>query len=347
VINSLSIENYRCFKKAHITDLKRINIIVGKNGSGKSALLESLFFSEGLLHLFLRIHAQRLGLEMKVEPTPDGLDSIWKNYFHDFDLSTAIRIETRSKQEKRIVRFFKDATSTETVLGTGNRPFIPLSSEMSINGKKHPQSTLTLNSEGRLTVLNAPKGEGRFSYYPASNKHSPQEAANRFSALSKTGKEVFLIETMKKLYPFITGLSIEIESGEPMIFASTVHSSTKVPVQFISDGIYRIMSILLSFPSCENGVVLIDEIENGLYFETLAEVWTALYRFAIAFNTQVFVTTHSAECLVAAASIAETSENAFSLIRIEPDTLSNGHGPIRIFGSEIFQSAMRQQAEVR
>ncbi|MFZ0862026.1 MAG: AAA family ATPase, partial [Candidatus Sulfotelmatobacter sp.] len=39
MIESLTIENFRCFEKTTISDLRRVNVVVGNNGAGKTALL--------------------------------------------------------------------------------------------------------------------------------------------------------------------------------------------------------------------------------------------------------------------------------------------------------------------
>lgn len=47
MLDSLHIKNFRCFEDLTIPELGRVNLIVGKNNSGKSTLLEAiLFFAE-------------------------------------------------------------------------------------------------------------------------------------------------------------------------------------------------------------------------------------------------------------------------------------------------------------
>jgi recombinational DNA repair ATPase RecF len=43
MMRSLSIENFRSYRELHLSPLRRVNILVGDNGSGKTALLEALF----------------------------------------------------------------------------------------------------------------------------------------------------------------------------------------------------------------------------------------------------------------------------------------------------------------
>jgi AAA15 family ATPase/GTPase len=44
MIENISIENFRCFDKTEIKGFERINLITGKNNSGKTCLLEALYF---------------------------------------------------------------------------------------------------------------------------------------------------------------------------------------------------------------------------------------------------------------------------------------------------------------
>lgn len=37
------INNFRCFEKLELPELERVNLIVGKNNVGKTALLEAIF----------------------------------------------------------------------------------------------------------------------------------------------------------------------------------------------------------------------------------------------------------------------------------------------------------------
>jgi len=49
--------------------------------------------------------------------------------------------------------------------------------------------------------------------------------------------------------------------------------------------------------NAENGVLLIDEFENGLYWEVQEQLWPVIFKMAEELNVQVFATTHSNDCL--------------------------------------------------
>ena len=70
-----------------------------------------------------------------------------------------------------------------------------------------------------------------------------------------------------------------------------------------------------------NGVVLVDEIENGLHHSVLPKVWQAVDTTAKQFNAQVFATTHSFEC--AEAAHEALGADGFLLHRLEANGTEN------------------------
>jgi len=91
-----------------------------------------------------------------------------------------------------------------------------------------------------------------------------------------------------------------------------------VPLPVMGEGMVRLASLVLAIGNVPNGVVLVDEIENGLHHSILPKVWQAIGEVARQFNTQVFTTTHSLECIVAAhRAFSESERYDFRLHRLE------------------------------
>jgi hypothetical protein len=57
-------------------------------------------------------------------------------------------------------------------------------------------------------------------------------------------------------------------------------------------------------------------VENGIYYQMFPALWNALHKFATANETQLFVSTHSLECLTGAATVMDEHPNDFSLIQV-------------------------------
>src|ERR1700722_15913034 len=73
MIESLRVANFRCYSNLRLTGLKRLNIVVGANSSGKTTLLESLFMVAGAAapNAAFQLRALRqLGGQLQVSSDP-------------------------------------------------------------------------------------------------------------------------------------------------------------------------------------------------------------------------------------------------------------------------------------
>ena len=85
MIESVDIRNFRGFKHVELHGLKRINILVGDNGAGKTALLEALFLTSELSpEIALRLKNWR-GSEVTIASgTPQEInDSFFLDMFNN------------------------------------------------------------------------------------------------------------------------------------------------------------------------------------------------------------------------------------------------------------------------
>jgi len=72
--------------------------------------------------------------------------------------------------------------------------------------------------------------------------------------------------------------------------------------------------------SQENKILLVDEIDKGLHFTVMPEMWRLIWETSKRLNIQVFATTHSDDCwkgLASIASLENPSEDGIMIHRIE------------------------------
>src|SRR5262249_530418 len=91
----------------------------------------------------------------------------------------------------------------------------------------------------------------------------------------------------------------------------------KLPLPNVSNGINRIVGILLGIASRSKSVVLVDEMENGVYYKHHATLWQALLHFTRSYETQLFLSTHSHEWVEALVDAAGNDVDDIVLWRIE------------------------------
>jgi AAA15 family ATPase/GTPase len=97
--------------------------------------------------------------------------------------------------------------------------------------------------------------------------------------------------------------------------------------------------------NAENGVLLIDEFENGLHHSVQAKLWEIIFHLSNKLNIQVFATTHSDDCIRGFDTILRTN-NALSgkLLRLD-----NVNGIIKnvVFDAKELQIANDNDIEIR
>lgn len=350
MIESLAIKNFRCYKKIELSGLKRINVIVGRNSSGKTVLLESLFLAAGgSPEIALRLRLWRgLGREAQISIDRQSYESLWKDLFFSLDQNKAISIDIKGSpaNTRSLTIAYKDQSTLTLPLGKREIEtfvIVPIVFEWRDSRGQVSSVEVKITKEG-LNIGGIGETVPIAFFSSTIAALNPSENAARFSDLSKQNKEQPLIESLKREFPYIEGLSVEINAGVPTIYASIKAFPEKIPLGLISSGVNKLLSLLVAIASYPQGVILIDEIENGFYHERLASIWTVLLRLCKRNDTQIFATTHSVECLRAALPSIRGNESEFCLIRTEKE---NGECAAKVFSSREFESAIEQEIEVR
>ena len=84
----------------------------------------------------------------------------------------------------------------------------------------------------------------------------------------------------------------------------------------------RLLALSLSLIRAESGVLLVDEIDTGLHYSVMGQMWHLVTEAARRANVQVFATTHSHDCVRGLAWLCGSFpdlKNEVSLQKIDPD----------------------------
>jgi predicted ATPase len=130
---------------------------------------------------------------------------------------------------------------------------------------------------------------------------------------------------MAKEFPFIKSMDIQAHAGVSMIHADIPWLPKKVPVSAISSGVHKLLVLLLAIAEHKRNAIFIDEIENNFHYSLFDSLWRLLIDVCAKQETQLFVSTHSKECLeaLAAALSAAKRQDDASLIRSTLDDDGN------------------------
>jgi len=331
VFTSISIKNFRCFRELSVEPLDQVNLIAGKNNVGKTALLEAIF---------LLIGAENIGLVTKlstfrgIERFGGGLtavrETLWGPLFFGYDGNATILIsgalnagEQQSVELKLVagdsVRLdIDDESISETGLGTNGLPSQVMQLQYTgPSGKTQP--IYMLIDEKAPPRATPPPAPAPFPGYflAARHRQSPKEVAEHFGQLEMRLEPDTLLESLKIIEPRLQRLTTISSAGIPMVYGD-IGLGRMIPLPLMGEGVGRLSSILLAIANAPGGVVLVDEVENGLHHTILTRVWQAIKEAAHRSNTQIFATTHSWECIQAAHQAFEIGESYdFRLHRLD------------------------------
>jgi putative AbiEii toxin of type IV toxin-antitoxin system len=325
MIKSVELRNFRSFNRAKLENLSRVNIVVGDNGSGKTALLEGIFLAAGPSpEIALRARQWRGFEGERYTGTVEELErALWGDLFHKFDFEKTATVNLIGTQYHN---------RTLKITARHKNPLTALSRKRRRAGEKPSTDPLPIEfrwqtplrndlviyprfEDGRLYLPYMPETEIRASFFAANRTYSALETAQRFSSLSKSFGDEKFVRLFTEHFHRITGLSIQSSAQVPMLFATVTNIPEKIPLSLTSGGMNKLAAILLAPANQPGGVVIIDEIETGFYHKRLPMIWKSIHALAVEYKSQVFASTHSAECLEAVAELAEQYPEDFSIIR--------------------------------
>ena len=363
MINSLHIENFRCFQKLDLSDLGRFNIIVGNNSAGKTALLESIFLPSGRHDLVFRLRGHRGLMQAPLMPVKPVYEALWRDLFFRFSQTGIIMISLQGTPENsRTLRIFYNA-KTEAPLLIGFAPkeggtatpktepsaITPLTFDTEVLGQHYSNSAVfntnspMMGSMVGLTINGTQPPAAQIGFLPTLAAYN---LTQQFSDIDVKNQKGQLITAIRKVFPVIEDLSIQsTAAGIPDLYCTIAELPEKIPVALLSTGIHRYLAILITIATQSNGVVLVDEIENGVFHENLEKAWSGIFHFCKQYNVQLFASTHSKECLDALSPFLAENAGEFRLLRTEA-TGDEGH-TVKMFNGKDFQSALKTGVDPR
>lgn len=350
MIRSIEIQNFRCFEQVRIDDCRRINVIVGDNGAGKTSLLEALFWALGTTSELAVRYRQQRGFEQAFNaPTRQIEEAIWRDFFYRRNWNRPIVVETKGEgAESRSVVISRGTSQLSIPLSEGGDRGESLAGSVVVTWKDSKQVDYVVRpriARGAIEFPGTEEDLPDWFYFAASHFPSSTENAGRFSELSRARRVLEFTKVFTSEYDWIEDLSIEVTAGAPIIYATLKGLQDKVPLPNVSGGINRITSVMLGIASRSRAVVLVDEMENGVYHTHHAALWKAILSLSRNYQTQLFVTTHSEEWLTAMASATDVAVDDIAVWRLERNV--GAQPTIYQFSGEKLIEGIRHGADVR
>ena len=377
MLDSLDIKNYRNLRELRISSLGKVNLITGKNNTGKSTILEAiaLYASKGDLNLIYQLLGERGENYRQSEATKNAtetniraLSSLFTNRHVGFDQGHFISIgsientlfgEEKSSEKSvslRFVRYFDEIQRDDQgVITERKRIFFENKDDKQLANYKvgleirvgHNSYILPLDQDRPYRY--GFRGLGNIESFQFIRPRNIDREINGklWDNITLSEKEQYVIEALKIIEPSTERIAfIEENIRERTAVIKLSNTAHVLPLRSMGDGINRILTIILALVNSDNGFLLIDEFENGLHHSVQEQLWNVIFNLAQKLNVQIFATTHSEDCIAGFENILNSPTNSLNgkLIRLD-----NVNGTIKQveFNAQELKIATDQNIETR
>ena len=363
LLPDLFIENFRGIKKLSIPRLGRVTLLAGRNGVGKTTVLDAIrvYAARGRHRVLAQILNSRDEIVTSRDRSDDEIVELdWPTLFHGRLTSKQISVSIGSKEkldQLYIEVTFLDYEQVPFALGVAESMF-----PNRVRGEGVQAFKVTYQDHWyHLLAI----GSGR-AHNP-SHKDLPLPIEYELlgpgvlarSDVARMWDRVALTDDEERITRSI-GLIYGVEVGRVAVVGDNVHEGKgnrrraivklrghdrPIPLKSLGEGAQRLFGVALVLASSRNGVLLIDEAENGVHHSVQGDYWRMVLQTAHENNVQVFATTHSWDCVRGFAQAAVENEDVEGvLVRLEKE--DDGLRAVR-YSERRLKIAAEQRIEVR
>jgi len=333
MLESFQINNFRLFQHLEVRKLNRVNLIVGKNNAGKSTFLEAvkLYASNASPTVLLDLVESRQETWFS-EAQPHSQNFISNSVRHLFcghklpiigeegislgevASNTKLHISAAAYQNKnddegtlrkiRIsdVEFDENLSNVEIFLiaeeGERTRRLFGFDN----------QDLRDIRLRNRMiSVSERQESELKYTWQIVSTENMPnRKLAALWDLTSLTDLESEVISALRLIDDRVTGVAFvensardfrPRENAQRIALVKIKGIDEPLPLKSMGDGMTRLFHIIVALVNAQNGLLLIDEFENGLHWSVQPKVWDIVFQLSDRLNVQVFATTHSRDCI--------------------------------------------------
>jgi energy-coupling factor transporter ATP-binding protein EcfA2 len=339
MLGTLQLEKFRGFETYALTDLTRVNLLVGKNNCGKTSILEAIhFLVSGGDPFVLTGTANRRGEVSDAGATARGWRPDVSHFFfgHRLEPGTRFRLSGDDYEPVSVeVHVAEDDYGAQYVDDDSERAF-PLVLHLERNAQR---SVLPLRENGSLIesrirfrsprrTLAGPLPRRPEDLTPpfefvTPDSLDPDRMRAIWDRVLTEDRESEVIDAMKlldsdlKSIRFLTSDASRARSDRAGVLLGFKGGGPRVPLGSYGDGMRRLLALALAFVQTAGGVLLVDEIDTGLHWTVMEDMWRLVVDTARKSSVQVFATTHSYDCIRGLSSLVESRPDLAGEVAIQ------------------------------
>lgn len=321
MLTAFTVSGYRSFERYVVDGLSRLNLFIGANSSGKTSLLEAIEFliARGDPFALLRTADRRGETRPPDDPRFSGTLADLTYLFHNYDLQpeSTPRIElTGNRPYGSINALVRPLTARErrddSILHAPGEA-VPARGLEITRDKKTSSALLPVDSDGALLISRRRLSLDRVSPGPRYRRRqflTPDSlSTDRLLALwnhvQRVAREDEVVEAVRLVVDDLKSIHFLASSKLPRKadVLTGLRDGRRVPLGSQGDGMRRVLALSLSLINSADGFLFVDELESGLHWSVMRDMWRFLIQASLLSSVQVMATSHSLDCLRGLASL--------------------------------------------
>ncbi len=333
----LSVKGFRGIKDLTISRLGRVTLFAGKNGVGKTTLLDAvrLYAARGSYAVLSDILRNREELTGTVDEDGDEiLTTNWDALFYGRHASPEAFISIGSIRKDQHLNIGIGPLSPDAV-----RQLERHTPDHLIDDEIQSLQIEFKGSKKEIPILSSMPGR-RYRMFWDDESESPSEIryeslgpgllnnirlARSWDKVALTDDEVRAVQVLNLIFDdnvvrvAVIGEERRSHYGRRVV-VKIEGQERPVPLKSLGDGAVRLFGVALALANSQDGFLLIDEVENGIHHSIQPDFWKMVLKTAHENNVQVLATTHGWDCVVGFARAAtDLDEVEGTLVRLEQD----------------------------
>jgi len=320
MVEDIEIVKYKGFENLKLENLSQVNIISGENNIGKTALLEALFLYKNILDYYYFFGGfSLLDSFLFIAQTRDIKENRIKNYLKNInftintnkfklDIKYKSVYELNDNEKEELKTFRQDYTDFIVWYDIESLNLLPIDNVSISNRTSHN--------------------------YIDSSKPTNQRLVKLYSNIQSKGIQHKFLTYLKLLDNDIQWIEPQLLDDEMLLRLNLNNPERSLVSSELGEGTNRYIEILSTLLSNSDGAVFIDEIENGIHYTKLYDIWKAILEIVEKENIQLFVTTHNLESIEALNEASEAMNfDKIASVKLQKDKNNTIYSVVRNYSS--------------
>lgn len=319
-LKDVEFNNFKCFKTLNVKNFKRVNLVGGKNNIGKTSFLEGLEMllkpktAFGLRMISSSILRRRQSKKNTFSHQAQPIQEFEFDFFADLQSEIVLKDNSLLAKLRYIPTGEEIKSSNIQSFGTPinqdlkkQAPFPFLEFSLLNETLAAPVQDVA-NTVFQMQDINHVRSNINFISSCATDEMS---LAAYYGNLIISNQEDYLNESLKQFDKNLIALKAIPVQGGTILKLRLENRDQLILLSSMGEGINRYIAILCAIWASKDGYLFIDEIENGIHYTNYKKLWRLIFEVSKMANCQIFVTSHSKECIEAFNEVNANNEGVY------------------------------------